>query len=84
MPYEHGQWNVICDRCGMQYKARQLRLEWNGLRACFGKGTLGCWDPKHPRQELRPVPADRQTPPWTRPEGEPRYVTGDLNDWDSL
>ena len=30
--YEAGQWNVCCDRCGFQYKSRQLRKEWNGLR----------------------------------------------------
>lgn len=65
--YEHGQHNVICDRCGFKYKARQLRKEWNGLRTCSGPQTNGCWEPRHP-QDFVKGKADRQLPEWTRPE----------------
>ena len=65
--YVHGQWNAVCDRCGNEYKARQLRREWTGLRVCSGAGTLNCYEPRHPQDFVRGK-ADRQTPPWTRPE----------------
>lgn len=66
--FEKGQWNVLCDRCGFKYKARQLRKEWNGLRVCSGAGTNDCWEPRHPQDKVRGK-VDRQAPPWVRPEG---------------
>ena len=77
MNFEKGQWNVICDRCGFQYKARQLRAEWTGLRVCCGAGTSDCWEPRHPQEFVRGK-ADRQMPPWTRPGGEDRFVGDDV------
>ena len=71
--YEKGQWLATCDRCGRAYKAKKLRLEWTGLRTCSGSGTTGCWEPRHPQDSVRGV-ADKQVPPWTRPEGPPRFV----------
>lgn len=65
--FERGQWNAVCDRCGFEYKARQLQLEWNGLRTCKGASTNNCWEPRHPQEYVKGV-ADRQNPPWTRPE----------------
>jgi hypothetical protein len=62
--FELGQWKACCDRCGLDFKARELRLEWTGLRVCDD-----CWDPRHP-QDLLKGKADRQAPPWTRPEQE--------------
>lgn len=67
MTYEAGQWKAVCDRCGFDYKARQLRLEWTGLRVCDGPGTNECWEPRHPQESLQGKP-DRQAPAWTRPE----------------
>lgn len=59
---------AVCDRCGFEYLARQLRKEPLGsLRVCHGPGTNDCWEPRHP-QELIRGKADRQTPPWVRPE----------------
>ena len=65
--YEHGRWNVICDRCGFKYKSRQVRREWTGLMVCSGAGTSNCWEERHPQEKLR-ARADKQSPPWTRPE----------------
>lgn len=64
-----GRWNVICDRCGFEYKSNQLRKEWTGLRVCSGPNTNDCWEPRHPQDHLKGK-ADRQAPPWTRPETE--------------
>lgn len=66
MTYEMGQWKACCDRCGVAFKSRQLRLEWTGLRVCHGPHTNECWEPRHPQEHLRGVP-DRQAPPWTSP-----------------
>jgi ribosome-binding protein aMBF1 (putative translation factor) len=60
--YAHGQWNVVCDRCGGDFKSAQLRKEWTGLRVC-----RDCWDYRHPQEFLRGK-KDRQAPPWVRPE----------------
>ena len=67
MSYEAGQWKAQCDRCGFEFKAKQIRLEWTGLRVCSGAGTNDCWEPRHPQEKLRGK-ADRQAPPWVRPE----------------
>jgi hypothetical protein len=65
--YKHGEWNVICDRCGSKYKASQLRREWTGYMVCHGPGTNDCWEEKHPQLDIRGV-KDTQTVPWSRPE----------------
>ncbi len=67
MAYVKGQWNVICDRCGYKFKSGQIRKEWNGLRVCKGPSTNNCWEPRHP-QDFVKGKADRQAPPWARPE----------------
>lgn len=65
--FEKGQWNAVCDRCGFEYKARQLRQEWTGLRTCCGAGSNDCWEVRHPQDFVRGK-KDEQVPPWTRPE----------------
>jgi hypothetical protein len=67
MTFEHGQFNVICDRCGFKYKSRQVRKEWTGLITCSGTGTHNCWEVRHPQEFVKGKP-DRQAPPWVRPE----------------
>ena len=57
-----GQWKVVCDRCGFEYKSNALRREWTGLRVC-----TKCFEPRHP-QEMLKGRADKQAPPWVRPE----------------
>jgi hypothetical protein len=72
--FEMGQWNVICDRCGCKYKARQVRSEWTGLKVCSGPGTRDCWEQRHP-QEFVKGKKDNQNPPWTRSEPPDTFVT---------
>lgn len=67
MSFVLGSWKVVCDRCGQELKHHQLALEWTGLRVCRGGGTNECWEPRHPQESLRGK-ADRQAPPWTRPD----------------
>lgn len=65
--FEMGAWDVQCDRCGFKYKNHQLRHEWTGLRVCDGPGTNHCWEVRHPQDHVRGK-ADRQSPPWARPD----------------
>jgi hypothetical protein len=73
--YRHGSWNVCCDRCGFEFKAHQLKLEWTGLRVCSGGDTNNCWEERHP-QELVQGKRDQQSPPWVRPEPDPVFQPG--------
>lgn len=77
MAYETGQWNVVCSRCGFEYKARQLRMEWTGLRVCSGPGTNNCHEARQP-QDFVKGKADKQAPPWTQPEGVDRFIGTDV------
>lgn len=83
MTYKHGQWAVICDRCGFRFHSGQLRREWTGLRVCSGAATNNCWEPRHPQDFVRGK-ADRQAPPWVRPEPEDNESAPSAPDWDSL
>lgn len=59
---ELGKWNVLCDRCGLQFKNTALRDEWTGLKVC-----KDCWETRHPQTLIR-VPKDDSSTPWSRPE----------------
>ena len=58
----HGDWNVICDRCGMKRKASECRITWDNLFVC----RTTCWMPRHPQDFVEGV-ADDQTVPIARP-----------------
>lgn len=57
-----GQWNAICDRCGIRWKSGDIRREWTGLRVC-----RRCFEHRHP-QDFVKGKVDRQAPEWARPE----------------
>lgn len=67
MTYRHGSWNAVCDRCGFEFKAEHLAKEWTGLRVCRGPGTNNCHEPRNAQEFVRGK-ADKQNPPWVRPE----------------
>ena len=58
-----GDWNAICDICGLKFKASELRKDWRGLMVCVRD-----WEPRHPQDFLR-VRSDDPSVPWTRPQG---------------
>jgi hypothetical protein len=60
--YKPGQWNVVCDRCGQEFKSGELRKTWDGLWVCDKD-----FEVRHPQDFIRGVP-DYQAPPFTRPE----------------
>lgn len=57
-----GDWKAVCDRCGFDFWASELRKEWTGLYVCSAD-----WEPRHP-QEFVKGRADRQNVPWSRPQ----------------
>jgi hypothetical protein len=63
-----GSWNVICDSCGRQFKAGDLKLRWDGLMVCQGD-----WEPRQPQDFVRGV-ADIQAPVWTRPQSSDTFI----------
>lgn len=66
---ELGSWNVVCDRCGYEYKHHQLQKEWTGLMVC-----KKCFEPRHP-QTLIQAPSPKRVPEWTRPEPADIFVS---------
>lgn len=46
--YRPGDYYVICDECGLQYRASQTRKRWDGLRVCNKD-----WEPRHPQDFVR-------------------------------
>lgn len=64
-----GEWNVICDRCGFEYKNTECELEWDNLFVC----RIYCWEPRQPQDYVRAVP-DMQAVPIARPDSRPYYI----------
>ncbi len=63
MPQNHlilGDYNAICDVCGLKFKASDLR----GLMVCKND-----YEQRHPQDFLR-VRSDDPSVPWARPEPE--------------
>ena len=61
--YASSEWNAVCDRCGFEFKASELNLEWTGFRVC-GK----CLDHRHPLDYVR-APREDVAITNVRPEG---------------
>lgn len=59
-----GNWNAICDVCGLKFKGSDLKKDWRGLMVCSKD-----YEVRHPQDFLR-VRADDPSIPWARPEAE--------------
>ncbi len=75
--FKKGDFNRICDRCGLKRKASETRKEWTGLIVCADE----CFETRHPQEFVRGK-RDKQRVPMPRPEGanvflEPTDVTAD-------
>ncbi len=70
MAYSKGQWNVICDVCGWEFKSSEVKKRWDGLVVCDAD-----WETDHPqkyiqvRSDPQPVPAE-----FIRSEPEDEFV----------
>lgn len=73
MTFRRGDWNAICDRCGFEYRASELRRDWRGLMLCKED-----FEPRHPQELIRARPADRH-PYGSRSLGEVTFLSpGDV------
>lgn len=63
-----GNWNAICDVCGLKFKGSDLKKDWRGLMVCSKD-----FEQRHPQDFLR-VRADDPSIPWARPQGEDQFV----------
>ena len=64
--YVKGDWNVICDKCGMNRKASTMRYNFYEQLVSYPD----CWEWQHP-QELVEGIEDDQTVPVARPDVKP-------------
>ena len=67
MTYIPGDWYMICDRCGGQYRRSEMKEHWDGLWLC----AKYCWEPQHPQDFVTGIP-DNPSVPVARPD----IVTG--------
>ena len=61
--YSYGNYNAICDVCGMKFKDCDLKEQWNGE-----KKLMVCeddWEPRHEAEYFRP-PKEDVSVPWAR------------------
>jgi len=63
-----GQWNAVCDRCGLEFKSSELKKDWQGLMV-----DASCHETRHPQDLIR-VMAEKAIPTWTRPEPEDIFL----------
>ncbi len=70
--YRQGDFNRICDRCGVKIKASDTKEEWTGLIVC----SDGCFEERHPQDFVRGR-YDEQRVYKPRPDSEPVYVYDD-------
>ena len=66
--YKSGSWNFICEVCGQQYKAEQMRKRWDGVITCPKD-----WEPRHPQDFVRGV-KDNPSVPLSRPEPPDEFI----------
>lgn len=59
-----GTYLAICDECGFEYKAKDMRVRWDGAFVCSKD-----FEPRHPQDFLRGR-VDRQSVPIARPDSE--------------
>lgn len=71
-----GDFWVVCDRCGLDYRRSQTKLEWTGLLVCND-----CWEPRHPQDFVRAIKDTVAPETDSRPVPTPVYV--DTSDWET-
>jgi len=61
--YDHGNHNMICQKCGQKYKRSEMREQWDHSWVCWYD-----YEERQPQDLLRGLP-DRQSIEDPRPEG---------------
>jgi hypothetical protein len=79
VPYASGKYSIAeCDRCGQQFKLKQLKIEVIKTKKYELKVCPSCWDPDQPQLQLGMYPVvDPQAVYQPRPDTT--YVAAGLN-----
>lgn len=77
--FASGKYSIAeCDRCGQQFKLKQLKIEVIKTKLYQLKVCPQCWDPDQPQLQLGMYPVD--DPQAVRePRRDTTYVTSGLN-----
>lgn len=77
--FASGKWAIAsCDRCGQQYKLKQLKTEIIKQRRYDLRVCPECWDPDHPQLMLGTFPVD-DPQALRNPRRDTTYVTAGPN-----
>lgn len=68
----NGQWNAICDVCGVKFKIGQLKKRWDGFLVCKDD-----WETRHPMDFIR-LPDEKIGVIETRPQPDDVFVNPSL------
>lgn len=66
--YKKGTYNAVCEVCGFQHKADEMKERWDGLFVCKED-----WEPRHPLDFARTV-ADNMSVKRPAPDPSPNYI----------
>lgn len=66
--WKHGDWNAICDVCGVKFKMSQLKKRWDGLLVCQED-----WEMRHPMDFIR-LPDEKIAVIESRPEAPDTFI----------
>lgn len=69
---------AMCDRCGQQYKLKQLKTEIIKLKRYQALVCPTCWDPDQPQLQLGMFPVD-DPQALRNPRRDTTYITSGLN-----
>lgn len=67
--YKSGQWNLICDVCGIKIKSGEAKKRWDGLIVCKDD-----YEPRNILDFIR-VPKERGPIPFSRPESTDTFIS---------
>jgi len=76
MSYRPGDYLAICDICGFQRYASEMRLNWKKQFVCADT----CWEEKHPQYTEPTSLHEKQTVPIHRPEENPTFLEYPYNE----
>ena len=78
-PFASGKYAIAeCDRCGQQYKLKQLKIEVIKTKLYQLKVCEACWDPDQPQLQLGMYPVNDPQALY-QPRPDTTYVTAGLN-----
>lgn len=66
--WKEGDYKAICDGCGFEFKASELKERYDGMMVCSQD-----WEPRHPLERSFAI-RNPATLPWTRPEAPDTFI----------